>query len=330
MKRGPEAPAPNLFIVGFPKSGTSALHRFLEQHPDVFMSRPKEPNYFCKDFHEISNRFHGGRSTAYYQFQELDEYLRLFVPAAGRKIRGEASTSYAHSAVAAAEIRSFNPDARIVVMVREPVSFLHALYSQYCNETQEPAPSLGAALDLEPARREGRSLPPRVRCPNDLYYSDRVRYADAISRFLDVFPREQVKVVVFDDFKADNRGTFREVLEFLGIDAGFEPDFELVHDSKAPRFPLLNRLLRSPALKNIPKRLLPARRYDRIQLAVQSLLMKRARRPPLRDEERRELMRRFEPEVRRLGELLGRDLLTTWGYRERRPASAAGPDAREG
>lgn len=325
MKRDQARPAPNLFIVGNPKSGTSALHAFLAQHPDVFMSRPKEPLYFCKDFHEISNRFHGGPSTAFYQFQRLEPYLALFEPGRGRRVLGEASTPYLYSAVAAREIAAFDPRARIIIMLREPVSFLHALYSQYRNETQEPAPTFAGALALEEQRKAGRRIPPRVRCPNDLFYSERVKYAGMVQRYLSVFPPEQVRIILFEEFKEDNRGVYRSVLDFLGVDRGFEPDFRLVHDSKAPRFPLLNHLLRSPALKNIPKRLLPARQYDRVQLAVQSVLMKRERRPRLREEERIALKRRFEPEVRRLGELLGRDLHRLWDYPE--PGAPEGPGA---
>ena len=93
---------PNLFIVGAPKSGTSALYRFLKQHPDIFMPKYKEPHFFSKDLQKESDIFHG--FLKHYPFRSEDQYLSLFSGAKDEKIIGDASTHALFSNVAAKEI----------------------------------------------------------------------------------------------------------------------------------------------------------------------------------------------------------------------------------
>ena len=105
-------------------------------------------------------------------------------------------------------------------MLREPVSFMHSLHTQFVNETTEDEPDFARALDLEAERRAGRSIPARVRCPSFLFYRERARYAAQLERYLAVFPREQILVLVFEEFREDNEGHYRRVLEFLGVGPG--------------------------------------------------------------------------------------------------------------
>ena len=313
---------PDLFVIGQPKSGTTALTCFLDQHPDIFISKPKEPNFFCKDFHVISNAFHNSKTMRYFEFQDLDRYLKIFAAATPNVIAGEASTNYLFSKVAAEEIYAFNPQAKIIALFREPVSFLYSLYHQYKNETEETAPDFQKALEFEESRKSGGNIPPRTRCPDYLFYSERIEYARQIERYLQVFPREQLKVIIFDDFRVDNARTFKEVLSFLGVGTGFRPDFKGVHESRAPKSPWLNRMARTPWIKGIPKKILPTRAYNKIQLNVQSLLMKPEGREPVNQEMKFKLMKEFKHEVIKINELLhkegllnpARDLVKTWHY----------------
>ncbi len=305
---------PNFFIVGQPKAGTSAMHAFLEQHPDIFMARPKEPHFFCTDFHAATDAFHGPDARAFHEIRDERTYLGLFAGAGDAPVRGEASTNYLFSEVAARAIRAFAPEARILVMLREPVSFLAALHAQYVNVGTEDVADFAAALALEEERRAGRRIPPRVRCPTYLQYRRRVRYAEQIGRYLEVFPAAQVKVLIFEEFKADNEGTYAEVLRFLGVDERFRPDFRPVHDSRVPRSRVLNRAARAPAWRALAKGLLPARTYDGLQRRVQALLFERRPREPVPPGLAARLRLEFRPEVERAGSLLGRDLVSLWGY----------------
>ena len=120
---------PNLFIVGFPRSGTGFLNKHLGLHPDVFMSSPKEPNFFCSDFHNESDKFHGEKRC--FPYRTKKDYLLLFSKDTSEKIVGEASTHYIFSKVAAKKICEFNPNAKIIICLRNPVDFLYSLHESY-------------------------------------------------------------------------------------------------------------------------------------------------------------------------------------------------------
>ena len=157
---------PNFFILGAPKCGTTALSAYLREHPRVFVSQPKEPHYFCDDFDYYYAP--GQRSEAH--------YLGLFADADERHLAvGEASVWYLYSATAARNIIAFAPDARIIVMVRNPVELVPSLHSQLRYMLDEAEPDPAAAWDLLDARARGEGLPDTVRVPEFLQYRDAAR-----------------------------------------------------------------------------------------------------------------------------------------------------------
>ena len=141
-----------------------------------------------------------------------------------------------------------------------------------------------------------------------------VRYASQLERVFAAFPREQVLVLVFEEFRADNAAGYRQVLEFLGVDPAHEPDFREVHARKAPRSARLNRALNSPRLKRAVFRVLGPRRYDRVSKGVAGAVMRPAGGSTLPPELEAELREELRPDVARTSELVGRDLAAIWGY----------------
>ena len=180
---------PDFFIVGAPKCGTTALYEYLRQHPSLFLPFHKEPLFFGDD---LTRRY--GRLTT-------DEYLALFNEADEGQRIGEASAWYLYSESAAREIASVSPSASIIAMVRQPVDMMYAQHSQLLFNRQEEIEDFGSALAAEPARRRGERLPPGPLRPETLRYRETSRYADQLQRYFDVFGRERVHVIVFDDFR---------------------------------------------------------------------------------------------------------------------------------
>ncbi|MCD4759911.1 sulfotransferase domain-containing protein [archaeon] len=309
----------NLFIVGKPKSGTSALHNFLDQHPEIFMSKPKEPHFFCKDFHKLSDKFHKRKTKNFYEFRTIKEYSNLFKKT-NKKIIGEASTNYLYSKTSAKDIYNFNKNAKIIIMLREPVAFLYSLHSQYVNEDVENK-NFEDALKLESTRKKNYNLLSKnLRCPSYVFYSERIKYAEQIERYLKIFPKKNIKIILFDNFKKDNEKIYKEVLQFLEIDDSFTPNFKIIHGSKKPKSKILNKFFRNPYLKNIPKSILPPKIYDKLQLKVQKVLMKKEKRKLINLKTKSKLMKKFKPEVIKLNKLLKEegfikeDLIKLWGY----------------
>ncbi len=309
---------PDFLIVGHPKCGTTALYEMLKRHPQIYMPLNKEPWFFAEELHEHTPPRPGGTPRT------LEEYSQWFVDARPEQTVGEASPHYLWSPTAAAHIARVNPDARIIAIVREPASFLRSLHLQFLEVYYETEADLRTAIELEPERRQGRRLPRYTYWPQLLLYSDHVRYVEQLRRYHEVFPADQVKVLVYEDFRADNEGVVRDVLRFLDVDASLAVEPVEANPTVRARSQTLNELVHavgvgrgpvSHAIKKAIKSVTPAGPRRRALYAVQRQLVFGPPEPP--DEELMlELRVRFRDEVVALSEYLDRDFLELWGYGE--------------
>jgi hypothetical protein len=254
--------------------------------------------------------------------ETLDEYLALFAGAGPDQLTGEASTLYASSTTAASAIAKLNPDARVIVIFREPASFLRSFHLQLVQTHNENQRDLRRALALEPDRRRGKHVPRRSHRPQLLHYSEHVRYTDQLARYHAVLPGENVLALIYEDFRADNVATIRQIFRFLGID-----DTVQVTELKAnPTVLLRSRTLddavrrfsvgRDPIsalVKNGIKTAVPPRMRQTLLRTVQRRVV-HATPPPPDAATLADLRSSLKPEVERFSEYLGRDLVALWGY----------------
>jgi Sulfotransferase domain len=307
---------PDFFIVGHHKCGTTALYETLRRQPQVYMPDVKEPSFFVP---ELEARYRKRKSANHPD--TLDGYLALFRAARPEQRVGESSPSYLWSHTAARRIAEVQPAARIIAILREPASFLHSLHLQWVRSHVETEKDLRRAIALEQRRREGQSLPRYSTRPQWLLYSEHVRYVEQLRRFHAVFPREQVLVLIYEEYRADNEGTVRQVLRFLEVDDTAPIEVIEANPTVRVRSPRLYALVRSlylgqeplaRALKTGIKALTPQ------QLRHQAIAMqRRAQRGRPRPPDERlmlELRHRYKDEVLALSEYLDRDLVTLWGY----------------
>jgi hypothetical protein len=310
---------PDFFIVGNPKCGTTALYEMLRTHPQIYMPELKEPWFLAED---MNPRFQPPRSAS--PPRTLEEYLSLFDEATAQQSVGEASSSYLLSRTAAARIAELRPDARIIAILREPASFLRSLHMQLLRTHVEAKKDFAEALALEPERREGRKIPRGSHRPQLLMYSDHVRYVEHLRRYHAVFPREQVLVLIYEDFRSDNAATVHTVRRFLGVDDSAPVDVRTANQTvERMRSQRLDELVnvvsvgRGPAgraLKAAMKAAMPSRRLRAraLQVTHQNLIYGK---PDAPDEALMgELRRRFKGEVEALSDYLERDLVSLWGY----------------
>lgn len=309
---------PNLFIVGQPKSGTSALYTMLQDHPEICMCEEKEPSIFASDFMEQSIAFHG--RNIFCHCATIEEYLKLF-PVKDEKIIGEGSTHYLYSQKAAAAIHEFNPDAKIIMMLREPIAFMHALHAENLAEAREDVPDFVRALELEESRLRGEHIPPRARCPAyHIYKARALDYRRQIARFVDTFPREQIRLFIFEDFRDKNEEYLREIFRFLGVDDTYTPRVREVNKNKTVRFRGIYNMIQSPELKKTVRNILGTRLYFGIKKGVDKVFFRTEQRAPIPADLKERLRTEFKPMVRELNaylhdkELTTIDLLKIWGY----------------
>ena len=306
---------PDFFIVGAPRCGTTAMYEYLRQHPQIFMPEHKEPIYFGDDLTHLH-----GRLT------ERD-YLGLFKPSRPGQRVGEASTWYLFSTSAAREIRDFDPNAQIIIMLRNPVDVMYSLHRELVFYRAEPIKDFDEALAAEADRKQGRRLGPSGRAEM-LYYRDVVRFADQVERYFETFDRERIHIIVYDDFAKDPAAAHRELLRFLGVDDSFEPRIERVNETKEHRFAALTEIIVRPPRPIA--RLVPLVRRTRIAHQIRAAILmansKATKRAPMAPDLRERLTAEYADEVARLGELIGRDL-SHWsdGTPDRRPSSMSEP-----
>jgi hypothetical protein len=288
---------PNFFIVGAPKSGTTAMDKYLSEHPDIFMAA-KEPHFFARDLLPKGDR-------------NLDpaNYAQRFEKVTDEKIVGEASVFYLYSQVAASLIKDFSPDARILIHLRDPVDFIASHHSQVIFEGGETVTDLEEALRLEPFRRKGEQMPDFI-WNKALLYTEIASFSTQVERFQETFGKDRVLINLFDDFRRDTAACFRRTLEFLDVDPDFQGSFEVVNANKTIRNEWLMKAVRNPPeWISLPSRILfPPKMRTAIKERVRTANTRYTQREPMSESLRSQLREKLRPDIERLQTLIDRDL----------------------
>lgn len=308
----------DFFFVGFPKSGSTTLYYLLKSHPEIFSPDVKEFNFFNSD-HNREARERLGEN--YFQLTESEQdYARFFQDTVG-KIRGDFTPINIFSQEAPINIFKYNPAAKILISIREPVSFLRSYHFQFLYNMIEDEPDFLNALFLEEARRAGRNIPEHCYNPSYLFYSALIEYRKHIKRYTDIFGHEKIKIVLFDDIVENESRVYRQILEFLNvINLDFIPSKANRNPSHALRFVWLRKLMFSPPVKKwlytkIPQFLLP------LGADISQVIFKKVQEKPVVSSQAIERLKiQFRPKVLELNSflnetgLLDRNLLAMWGY----------------
>ena len=290
---------PNMLILGAAKSGTSSLYTYLAQHPDVFMPRFKEPHFFVWEGRKYDIQGPGVERVGSEMITDLDSYLKLFAQSAHERIRGEASTGYLHTLGVAERIHRHIPEASLIAILRNPIDRAYSAFLHAQRAGLEPIADFEKALRAEPNRVRSRWIGLTL-------YTTVGMYAAQLRRYLAVFPSEQIRVYLFDDFMRQPIDLVQDAFHYLGVDDRFQPDISTRANRgsavRSVRLRTLARLVRDSSLgRRLPSG--PAR-------AVLRTINERPTRP-LPPALRRELVGVFENDAKDLSSLIGRDV-TPW------------------
>lgn len=227
---------PNLFIVGAPKCGTTAWVQYLSTHPDIFFPRIKEPHFFSPDM---------PKREGFNNFTSEDKYLSLFARGQNAKIVGEGSVRYLQSRVAARNISRFNPDAKIIIFVRDQQDYLPSLHNQMVWNKDECITDFETAWRLS-GKRDETNISRYCRDPKFLDYADAGAFSEQVERFFEHFPEDQIRVFHFRDWSADPRATYLEILRFLGVPDDGRTEFPRVNAARRRRTKWMWKLQKDP------------------------------------------------------------------------------------
>jgi hypothetical protein len=291
---------PTFLILGTAKAGTTSLYQHLRHHPQAFMPRIKEPNFFAFAGEEVRFTGPGDEGINERSVTRLDDYRTLFAGAEGARARGEASTLYLYHPRAAERIALLAPRARLIAVLRDPADRAYSAWLHLRRGGREPLASFAAALDAEPARIAAG-------WQHLWHYAAMGFYALQLRRYLARFRREQILVLRFERFAREPRRVLSQVAGFLGLDDAFTTPPEARHArSGIPRSRTVHRLLlRAGPLRALARGLLSAPRAARLHERLEDWLLVR---PPLDPDLRARLAERFRDDVLETQDLIGEDL----------------------
>lgn len=290
---------PNFFIVGAAKSGTTSLWMYLKKHPNIYMPptlETKEPAFFCN----------------IYGYRDFDAYLGLFADAKEEKVVGEASTAYLTSPESAAWIREVYPEAKIIIILRNPIERAYSLYNWMIREGYEWIAPFEKALIAEKDRLADQHF--KYHNPEYYYnylYVDSGLYAAQIERYLKTFPREQLHVILFEALKTNPVATTQRVYDFLGVDSSFIPQTKVHNKAQIPLSVPAQYFIKQRLLRYLYKIRIPAAaRIHRAAFAT-NLFLGGVRSTPLSATTQRNLHEHYKDDIQKTASLINRDL-TAW------------------
>jgi hypothetical protein len=243
---------PHFFIAGTVKGGTTSLFNYLSEHPQIYMSPIKEPHYFSTDID--SSRFRPQyRKMVDFNIEELlkdanrmksinavfirrqEHYMKLFENALPYQILGEASTSYMISDTAAYNIYKVQPSAKIIMMLRNPVMRAYSHYlMNYRSGTVKGTFSEELKKDID-ALPKGWGIS-RQYLEHGLYYSQ-------VKRYFDLFPRENIHIIINEEMSGNTGKAVQDTFHFLGVDINFKPDISIRYNSAHASTSLISSII---------------------------------------------------------------------------------------
>lgn len=298
MQPGKALKLPNFFVIGAAKSGTTALYDTLKQHPEVFLSPIKEPHYF--GFEGEPPVFPGIDGTHYRRtgVWRACDYGQLFAGVTRESAIGEASNLYMLSPSAAGRIKRNLPQSRIVAVLRQPAERAYSEYNSMAQYGVEPASSFADALAHETRRlQEGWFLG---------VYRQRGYYHAQLSPYFELFPRQQIKIFLYEDWRSKPQALMRDLFQFLEVDETFTPEIRRSNVTRLPK----NRRLHAWVTRLERSRLRIPLLHSYLVAAAQRLDARFFCAPPpaLDPEIRSRLTADFRQDILKLQDLIGRDL----------------------
>ncbi len=291
---------PDFLIIGAARSGTTALHDYLRQHPGIFMPALKEPNFFA--YEGTTPRCRGpGAEFINNSLTDQAAYRALFAPAPPGAVCGEASPLYLYSPRAPGRIARRLPRARLIAILRNPVEQAFSHFTYATRLAIEPETDFLRALELEQERLAAGWQP--------LFgYSSFPRYGEQLERYFALFPRSQILIRTYEEFRDRPQQLMREIFAFLGVDAGFRPDMSRRPNAGGvPRNRALQDFLMRPnPVTGAIARLLPQKLSRTIRDRLAAANTRPA--PQMPPDARAILAERLRDDIERLQALLRRDL----------------------
>lgn len=303
---------PNFFVVGAAKAGTTSIYHYLKLHNDIYLSPIKEPHYFSTDirveefsstylkhtFLDLESYFAEKpyKELALSFVKDLDQYYLLFEDSKGETAIGECSPSYLYSKTAAKNIYGFNKDSKIIISLRNPIyrAFSHYLMALRIGQT---------SLSFREAFEKDLNEEEKGWGVSELFYELGL-YSGQLQKYYDLFPKDQIKIILFDDLANDNTSTIKGIHKFLNVEDQNIEENKKYNSASVPKNPKLNRLMVKSGIKNFVGDLIG----DEVKDKMKNVLFNEKDIPEISEDDINYLRELYKEDIMKTSEIIDKDL----------------------
>ena len=289
---------PNFIVIGAMKSATTSLYTYLKQHPEIFMTKIKEPMFFNN---YKQNSEYKGLGTKSEKLITLEDYWLMFEDVSNEKAIGEASPAYIYNKKAPQLIKENLQNVRIIAILRQPVDRAYSNYLHVVRADKENSNSFEESIEKEKERINEKWSP--------LYhYIEKGYYSDQLQRYYDLFPSNKIKVYLFEDVVKKPSETLKDIFKFLKVDENVEIDISKKSNVSGTPTGILGFVLKKMRFYNLMPKFTIS---DYLPSSIVNFIFKSVYKEPekLSAEFRKELTHKYyKEEITKLEKLIGRDL----------------------
>lgn len=291
---------PNFLIIGASKAGTTSLYSYLRQHPEIYMSPIKEPRFFAFENDKLA--FNGPHDKRFKSeiITNIEDYRALFKAVNYEKAIGEVSPVYLYSAKAPHRIKHYIPGSKIIAVLRNPAERAYSSFLAEVRDGREPLNDFYKAIEDEDTRI-------RNNWSYVWHYTTRGFYHAQLTHYFNIFDRDQIRVYLYEEWKADNSSILRSIFRFLHVDETFKPDISINYNaSLVPRVKFIDKIIENASRPtSILKKILPSRLYRE---TIDNIRGKNLAKPKLSSDIRKKLILVYREDILKLQDLIERDL----------------------